>query len=388
MSRGGAARGWRTPLACLLSLSCTDCLLSRILYFNAPTLSAPSYFDDRVVRASSRPLPFARRAAPVAFPLRRSRRASYGTFEGLLEGNATRALLVLHHDVIVYERYFGEVSAETRLPCFSMSKTFAAALVGCAERDGLIDSAQQRLVDFLPGLSSRWGYGDITLEHLLRMTSGIDFQEESTAGAMLYYTTDLRARTRAYDVKWPPGRHYQYASINGQLLWEVLHQRLGRTTVARYFQECLWEALGAERPAAWSLDSAEKGVEKLSAGLSATARDYARLAVLYQHHGSFLGRPVLPERWVRDSLARDEIPGVVQTTDGAVRRGRYQWFWTLDGCCYFAKGYHGQYLFVHQAQDVVVVRFGEGYGDVDWTSLFTRMAELLGAEAAGAARSP
>jgi hypothetical protein len=39
---------------------------------------------------------------------------------------------------------------------------------------------------------------------------------------MLYYTTDLRSRTRAYDVKWPPGEHYQYGSINAQLLWEVL----------------------------------------------------------------------------------------------------------------------------------------------------------------------
>jgi CubicO group peptidase (beta-lactamase class C family) len=370
-------RGLWSLLTLLLLLECSSCVYARIFYFNIPDLSAPTYFDDRPVQASSRPLPFARRRDQVAFPMRRSRRATYGTFEDLIADNATRALLVLHHDVIVYERYFGAVTAETQLPAFSMSKTFAAVLVGCAARDGLIDSAQQHLVEFVPGLSAKPGYRDITLEHLLRMTSGIDFEEESTSGAVLYYTTDLRSETRAYDVKWPPGEHYQYGSINAQLLWEVLHSRLGHRTVASYFEERLWKALGAERPAAWGLDSAENGVEKLSGGLSATARDYARLGVLFQHRGRVADREIISEQWLSDSLAEDPIAGVVHTTDGAVRRGRYQWFWTLDGSCYFAKGYNGQYIFVDRDRDVVIVRFGEGYGEVDWTALFATMARSL-----------
>jgi CubicO group peptidase (beta-lactamase class C family) len=366
-----------TLLTLVLSLSCTSCVFVRIFYFNVPDLSAPGYFDHRVVRPSSHPLPFARRCPEAAFSMRQSRSKSYRTFDELVAENGTRAFLVLHHDAIVYERYFGEVTAETPLPAFSMSKTFAAALVGAAERDGLIDSVERHLVDFVPALEGRRGYRDITLEHLLRMTSGIDFDEESVAGAMLYYTTDLRSRTLAHDVRWSPGQHYQYGSINAQLLWEVLHRRLGRRTVTGYFEDRIWDPIGAEQPAAWALDSAENGVEKLAAGLSATARDYARLGVLFQHRGWFGGRPVISERWVEDSLAHDEIAGVVHTTDGAVRRGRYQWFWTADGCCYFAKGYNGQYVFVHRDRDVVVVRFGEGYGSVDWTGLFTKIAESL-----------
>ena len=147
--------------------------------------------------------------------------------------------------------------------------------------------------------------------------------------------------------------------------------------LTRYFEERLWEPLGAERPAAWSLDSAEKGVEKFSSGLSATARDYARLGVLFQHGGRVRDRPVISEQWVEDSLAPDDVAGIVHTTDGAVRRGRYEWFWTLDGRSYFAKGYNGQYVFVDRDRDVVVVRFGEGYGEVDWTVLFKQIAESL-----------
>ncbi len=82
---------------------------------------------------------------------------------------------------------------------------------------------------------------------------------------MLYYTTDLRSHTFRYDVHWPPGRHYQYGSINAQILWEVLHQRLDQRTVTGYFAERIWDRLGAERSAEWALDSAENGVEKFAA---------------------------------------------------------------------------------------------------------------------------
>jgi CubicO group peptidase (beta-lactamase class C family) len=375
-----AAR-WRrrilTLLTIALSLSCASCVFARIFYFNVPDLTAPTYFDERVVPASTHPVPLERRRPEAAFAMREARGVTYRSFDDLLAQNDTRALVVLHHDIVVYERYFGKVTAETRLPAFSMSKTFAAALVGAAQQDGLVGSMSQHLVDYLPELATRRGYRDVTLEHLLRMTSGIDFAEESNAGAMLYYTTDIRSHTRAYDVRWTPGTHYEYGSINAQLLWEVLHERLQPRTVADYFAARLWEPLGAERSAEWALDSAENGVEKLAAGLSATARDYARIGMLFQHGGRFGGRAVLSPQWVRDSLADDEVAGVVHTTDGAVRRGRYQWFWTLDGRGYFAKGYRGQYVFVHRDRDVVVVRFGEGYGKVDWTALFTEMAESL-----------
>jgi hypothetical protein len=60
-----------------------------------------------------------------------------------------------------------------------------------------------------------------------------------------------------------------------------------------------------------------------------------------------------------------------------VRRGKYQWFWTLDGRSYFAKGYRGQYVFVIPDKKMVFVRFGDEYGDVDWPSLFVQIADSL-----------
>ncbi len=379
--RGSGGHAWPrlTALAALgaLALAASSCLYARILYFNAPSLAAPSHFASRTVHASLRPSALRTTAHEPALALGGDRRARFGSLDGLLATTRTRAFLVLLDDTLVYERYSGGVDAQTRLPCFSMSKTLAALLVGCAIDDGLIASTGQPLIEFVPELASRAGYRDVTLEHLLRMSSGIDFAEASTAGAALYYTTDLRTQMYAYDVRWAPGTRYLYGGVGIQLLWDVLDRRLEGRTVSQYFEQRVWDRLGAESDASWSLDSEASGIEKLFAGFNATARDYARLGLLFVHGGVANGQRVVSHDWVVRSLEPDPVAGTLQTSEGSVRRGKYQWFLTMDGCCYFAKGYEGQYVYVHAAKDLVFVRFGEEYGGVDWPSLFAELAAQL-----------
>jgi len=380
--RRGRIRGrfWircRLAAVALVGLVLIGCIYGRIVYFNAPNLTAPSNFEGRPIKASTTPLMLQKREREAAFGATASKDATYPSLDDLLEASETRAFLVLHDDAIVYERYFGNVSEITLLPSFSISKTYAAVLIGCALKGGLISSLDDPLVMYVPDLAEKIGYERVTLEQLLRMTSGIDFDEESTAGAALYYCTDLRDRARSYDVKWPPGQHYLYGSVNIQLLWEALRGRLAGDTVSHYFEQEVWGPLGAGQSATWSLDSHSSGVEKFFGGFNATARDHALLGLLYLHGGTLNGRVILTKQWVDRSLSPDPVAGQVQIADGTMRRGRYQWFLTLDGRAYFAKGYHGQYIFVVPQKNAVFVRFGEGYGDVDWTSLFLRLAEQL-----------
>ncbi len=361
----------------LLGLWCGGCGYLRIFRFATPTLAAPSYFDDRIVHASSAPLPLPASSPEATLHLTPAERARYRSFDELLAAQHTRAFLVIHDDVIVYERYFHGFSAESQLPAFSMSKTVAAVLVGRAVSQGLLPSLDESLTDYVPELVDKPRYDEITLEQLLRMTSGIDFHEESLDGPQFYYATDLRARMYSDDVEEQPGAHYQYGSVNMQLLWDVIHRRLGGDTVSHYFEQQVWEPLGAERPASWSLDSRASGIEKFSGGFNATLRDYARVGLLFLHGGTFAERPILPRAWVARALSPDPVAGLVHTTDGWVRRGKYQWFLTNDGRGFFAKGFRGQYVFVAPKEHAVFVRFGEGYGDVAWTSLFLRLAGEL-----------
>ena len=114
------------------------------------------------------------------------------------------------------------------------------------------------------------------------------------------------------------------------------------------------------------------------AGFNATARDHAKLGLLFLHGGSLFGREVVPRAWVDASLEVDPVAGIVETSDGRVRRARYQWFLTRNRRAFFAKGYNGQYVFVVPDKRMVFVRFGEGYGDVEWVKLFLRLADELG----------
>ena len=366
-------------LVCLWVIGlCGGCTYARALYFNVPDLSSPSNFDNRVVHASRPPseLPTNNEGMsrlPVRLPP--GDEDSYDSVGDFLAANGTRAILVVRDDHIVYERYFGGTNANTELPSFSVSKTFAALLIGCAVRDGLIESMDDAMIRYVPELAEKPGYDKISLDHLLRMTSGIDFDEESPAAARLYYTRSLRDEMFSYGVRWPAGSRYAYASVNIELLWEALQRRLGGETVAHYFERRVWGPIGAEYDASWSLDSASSGIEKLFAGFNARVRDQARLGLLFLHHGRLNGHTIVDPQWIDRSLAPDQVAGVVRTSDGWVQRASYQWFWTRDHRAYFAKGYNGQYVFVVPAQNTVIVRFGDGYGEVDWPELFLRIAD-------------
>ena len=87
------------------------------------------------------------------------------------------------------------------------------------------------------------------------------------------------------------------------------------------------------------------------------------------------GKKILPREWVDRSIEPDPVPGIIDSSDGWVRHAKYQWFLTLDGRAFFAKGYHGQYVFIVPSKNMIFMRFGEGYANVDWPSLFLRIAE-------------
>jgi hypothetical protein len=370
-----AEHSWQKALLIALALSATRCVYARIAYYNTPTLAAPSYFDARAIEPSPLPLVLPEREPRADFGVTEARRKRYDTFDALLSENDTRAFIAIYEDTIVYERYFGGFSRDTLMPSFSISKTYAALLVGCALADGLLPSLREPIVRYVPSLAKKRGYAAIELEELLRMTSGIDFEEASSKTALFYYTDDLRALVGAYEVRWTPGSRYLYGSVNIQLLWEALQATLGSVTVSGYFEARVWQPAGAAHAATWSLDDREHGVEKFFSGLNATARDHALLGLVYLHEGTLNGRTIVPKEWVRESLSPDPVAGVVEITDGAMRRGKYQWFLTMDGRAFFAKGYRGQYVFVIPSRKAVFVRFGEGYGDVDWPALFLRLAD-------------
>jgi CubicO group peptidase (beta-lactamase class C family) len=300
-------------------------------------------------------------------------------FDEFLRGTGTLGFVVLDDDLLVYERYFGGADRQTRQTSFSVAKSFVSTLIGIAIDEGLIGSVTDPVTEYLPELSERDPrFERITLRDLLTMSSGIRYEEQSLPlpwgdDVDTYYGTDLRdLGLSATQIVRPPGQEWLYNNYNPLLLGLVLERATG-TSVSDYMATKLWQPLGAEADATWSLDSEGSGFEKLESGLNATPVDYARFGELFLLAGEWNGQRIVSEDWVREATAADV------TTDPA---GHYQYFWWIDTQRpdrFYALGNFGQYIYVAPDAGAVIVRNGRDWGVENdrWLSVFREVADHL-----------
>jgi CubicO group peptidase (beta-lactamase class C family) len=300
-------------------------------------------------------------------------------FDEFLRGTGTLGFVVLDDDLLVYERYFEGADRQTRQTSFSVAKSFVSTLIGIAIDEGLIGSVTDPVTEYLPELSERDPrFERITLRDLLTMSSGIRYEEQSLPlpwgdDVDTYYGTDLRdLGLSATQIVRPPGQEWLYNNYNPLLLGLVLERATG-TSVSDYMATKLWQPLGAEADATWSLDTEASGFEKMESGLNATPVDYARFGELFLLAGEWNGQRIVSEDWVREATAADV------TTDPA---GHYQYFWWIDTQRpdrFYALGNFGQYIYVAPDAGAVIVRNGRDWGAENdtWLSVFREVADQL-----------
>ncbi len=333
-------------------------------------------------RFPARQIPAGARTSPLRMGAEADLAVS-GEGEGLdrfLSETDTLAFLVVHEDRLVYERYFNGANREGLQTSFSVAKSFVSTLVGIAIDEGLIKSIEDPVTDYLPELAARDpGFRQITLRHLLTMSSGIRYREGGFPSlgddTYTYYGVDLRdLALNRVRIDGPPGVAWQYNNYHPLLLGLVL-ERVTGTSVSNFMATRLWQPLGAEAAATWNLDSESSGFEKMESGLNARPVDYARFGQLFLHGGELNGRRIVSEDWVREATGADA------TTDSAYYHG-YRYFWWLDVSrpgSFYALGKYGQYIYVAPDADAVVVRLGRdwGVGDVTWLATFRDLVDQL-----------
>ena len=371
------------PIAAVLGVyawawsSTDDSTIARAMIWRESDVGDQQRFPARRIPAGARasPLPDGVEAHHVL----RGRREALDDF---LRETETLAFVVVHKDRIVLERYSGGATRESLQTSFSAAKSFVSTLVGIAIDEGLIKSVDDPVTDYLPELAARdRGFRQITLRHLLTMTSGIRYREGGFPwpfgdDTYTYYGVDLRDvalnRTR---ITGPPAVAWQYNNFHPLLLGLVLERATG-SSVADFMAARLWQPLGAEADATWNLDSTTSGFEKLESGLNARPVDYARFGLLFLHDGEWNGRRIVSERWVRAATGADGA------TDQASYHG-YRYFWWLDvdrPGRFYAFGKYGQFIYVAPDADAVVVRFGRdsGVGKITWLATFHDVVDQLG----------
>ncbi|WP_260580807.1 serine hydrolase domain-containing protein [Sphingopyxis sp. PET50] len=283
-------------------------------------------------------------------------------------GGRTSALLIVKRGKIEVEQYQDGHDLHTAQRTFSVAKSMAATLIGHAVLEGDIDVTK-------PATIADWqAPGDpraaITTEQLMRMASGLT---SDTAGNRTDAIYMGGASVRQWTVQWPllnpPGRVFRYANNDTLLAVQSLKAARQKALDERNAKSAMVRRGPALDPVAFfdRLGMTRTFVEHdmdgdyiLSSQVWTTARDLARLGLLYQYDGMWEGRRLLPEDWRRFVT----MPSGPQP-DGPFGYGAG--FWLLnksDGIppdAFGAFGNRGQYVVVIPSRELVIVR--QGYDD-------------------------
>ena len=280
----------------------------------------------------------------------------------------TYAAVVIHQGRLVAERYQGAlpsfthpptpVTVATPLLSWSMAKSMLHATVGLLVKDGRLE------VD-APADVPEWSAADdprhaITLRQLLAMRDGLAFVEDyvddrvSDVITMLFGDGQADMAHFAADrpLAAPPGQRFNYSSGTSNIISSVVARVVGPGTPYELFlRQRLFGAIGMTS-ATPEFDGA--GTWVASSYVRATARDFARFALLYQRDGVWDGIRLLPEGWVDygRTMASDD------PEDGPYGA---QW-WGVAGDTlgtFRASGHEGQSITICPALDLIVVRLGQ-----------------------------
>lgn len=347
----------------------------KVFRYNLPSITDFRIFDNRVLPPSTLAVPFS--YSPEADRSLFSTRLEQAGLKDKASGSGTVAFLVLRDGRILYEMYRDGYGPGDPVMVFSITKSILSLLTGLAIEDGLVESLDQPVSDFLPQFE-QGGLARIRLDHLLQMTSGLPYVERSINNpfglhAHLSYTGDIAGLLEQVEAGTAPGENFSYKSVDYALLGLVLDRALGDETISDYFYRKLWHPVGTVSTGFWSVDSAAHGMEKTWCCLSMSARDLARFGQLMLNRGRWNGRQLVPADWLSriDSAAGAAVPKT---------NYRYGW-WHMpaDSFALRAEGTMGQYLYINPESRTVIVRLGHGLGTMNaeqWRQLLTAVSKL------------
>ncbi len=268
-------------------------------------------------------------------------------------GKNTQSVLVVRDGVIVGEWYRDGVDESAFATSWSVAKSFTSALIGIAIDEGLIQSIDVSMAEFLPewrGTEKE----DITLRDVLSMASGLAWNESydpddlssSDIIQMILLSEDHLAYAVSRPLEVPPATRWLYSSGDAMLLSGALEEATGGNAGA-YAREKVLEPIGMS-PVDWWTDFVGQTVTYCC--IDTPARQFAKFGLLYLRGGEWDGVQVVPRDWVTTSTAPSVVP-------------YYGYQWWLDVTpggreVFSAQGHDGQYIYVVPDLDLVVVRNG------------------------------
>jgi CubicO group peptidase (beta-lactamase class C family) len=281
------------------------------------------------------------------------------------------ALVVLHRGKIVFERYFGDMTAQTQHAAFSATKSLIGLMVRELVHEGRIDAAAAAS-KYVPELAGT-GVGTATIQQLLDMTASFQFFDKPRQPGEVdtRYLQALGFLPRSADPAGPEGVYelllsskpygdhgtqFRYDNGNTDTLGWVL-RRVTNRSIQQLLGERVWQKLGMEQDGTMILDS--RKTEWAAGGVLVSARDFARIGEMVRLEGRYDGRQVLPAAVFRDLRTGGDRRAFAAGTS-IIPGGSYHdqwWFYHDRHDSYAARGQFGQRLWIAPNAETVIVQF-------------------------------
>ncbi len=210
---------------------------------------------------------------------------------------------------VMFERYSAFGAPDRATPSWSMTKAITCTVIGRLIQDGWLDSIHA------PAPAPMWRdpraiHRHITLDHLLRMRSGLGFpvlhdNGQVTLGfensAVYQDAGDAFEAAQRCIVAADPGAVYRYINSGLNVLGAIIRDRIDRRGLP--YHETLYSLLIDRLDMGSYQHSADISGNLIASGAGfATLRDYAKLGVLYLQDGVWAGERLLPDGWADYAL--------------------------------------------------------------------------------------
>lgn len=293
----------------------------------------------------------------------------------------TRAIVISVDGKTIMQRYAPGFDASTPQLGWSMTKSITNLTVGRLVAQGKVSLSDDKLV-------KDWTdeRADITIDDLLRMTSGLAWDETYSLGTpitrMLYLEDDMGAYVASQSAAHRPGTYQQYSSGSTTLLCDILAKRTGEG--ASLVRTELLNPLGLSS-AVVEPDAA--GTPVCSSYMWATPLEWSAVGQFALNDGMLDGKALLPEGWMKQSTT-------VRPVDKTEEQGYAAGWWVnqlpdgslvypeLPADAYWASGHDGQWLMIVPSAKLVITRLGFS-PEVEDEGVVQLTASVLKALAAG-----
>jgi len=262
------------------------------------------------------------------------------------------SIVLLRHGQVAAEGWWAPYASDRVHLLYSLSKSFTAAAVGIAVREGLIDLDATAL-SYFPELDA-----DVTDErsrrirvrHLLAMASG--HREEALERARAADPENLVRGFLRTPPDEEPGTVFAYNQPCTYTLGAIV-RRVSGGSLVDYLRPRLLDPLGID-DLGWRRD--ETGAELGFSGCYAPTSAIAALGQLYLQRGVWEGQRILDEDWVAAATSTQVANPDEGNPDWSQGYG-FQFWMARHG--FRGDGAYGQFCVVLPDQDVVVALTGQ-----------------------------